>query len=235
MCIDKKHYFINKSVEVLCLEYGKLLQVKKDTIFFEEDSMKAKPYVYYLVEGICSISGNSMEGQEQTFLYLMPGEMLGHVPYIMSKGAHSILYSYQRPVVMAKTECLVYKIPADCFVTYMENNLGFSNYLNQLLAQNYSMALAHLKQVQEESSVIIICRFLLQMSQDTAEGKVVPKIFTYKEIATYFGIHEVTVARIIGQFKQAGYVERIQVGLKIINKEALQEIVLNRTAFKYYE
>ena len=228
--------FKNKSIEQLCLNHGSFITVKKDTIFFDEYSYLNKSYVYYLVDGICSISGNSIDGQEQTFLYLMPGEMIGHVPYIMSNdGAHSILYSYRRPTVMAKTNCSVYKIPAIKFIEYMESNLEFSNYLNHLLAKNYSMVIAHLKQVQEDSSAVILCRFLLQMSRNTSEGAIVPKLFTYKEISTYFGIHEVTVSRIIGQLKQVGYITKTSAGLQILDKEALQNIILNKESFKYYE
>lgn len=230
---SEEYIFNNDSVKQLCLSHGKLLHVKKNTVFFDETIYKSSPYAYYLVEGVCSISGISLEGQEQTFLYQMPGEMIGHIPYILSKDAHAPLYSYRRPSVISKTDCTVYKISAARFVEYMEADLQFSNYLNRLLAHNYSMALAHLKQVQEDPSTVIICRFLLQMGLKTPEGPVVPRLFTYHEISTYFGIHEVTVSRIIGRLKQEGHIKRIPAGLLILNKEKLQEIILNEESFKY--
>ena len=50
--------FKNKSIEQLCLNHGSFITVKKDTIFFDEYSYLNKSYVYYLVDGICSISGH---------------------------------------------------------------------------------------------------------------------------------------------------------------------------------
>ena len=225
--------FANSSVKELCISHGKLVALKKNTILFDEDTYMKHPYVYYLVDGICSISGVSIEGQEQTFLFMAPGEIIGHVPYIMAKGAHSILYSYRRPTVMTKTNCTVYKIHADHFIAHMKNNLEFSNYLNVLLAHNYSMVIAHLKQVQEDSSATIICRFLLQMALNTPEGPVVPKLFTYNEISKYFVIHEVTVSRIIGRFKQEGYLTRTSAGLLITKPDELQNIISASSDFKY--
>lgn len=218
-------FFANDSIKELCINHGKLVSVKKNTILFDEDTFTEQPYVYYLVEGICSISGVSIEGQEQTFLYLMPGEIIGHVPYIISKGAHSVLYSYRRPTVMTKTNCTLYKIYANKFIDHMKQSIAFSNYLNVSLAQNYSMVIAHLKQVQEDSSTILVCRFLLQMALKTPDGPVVPKFFTYNEISQYFGIHEVTVSRIIGRLKQNGILVRTSNGLLIAKPDELQRII----------
>lgn len=230
---QKNHVFPNPSVEHLCIEYGTRLHVKKNTVFVNEDTLSNKPYVYYLEEGICSICGHSSEGQAQTFLYQMPGDIIGHIPYLMSHGAFSVLYSYQRPTVMAKTACTVYKIPASDFSRLCETDISFSNYLLKQLAFNYDMVISHLKQIQEEPAAVVLCRFLLRMAVETPAGLIVPKLFTHKEISGYFGIHDITVSRMIGSLKKLGYIDRVPEGLLILDKVALQDIVLNQVSIKY--
>ena len=229
----KSQIFINESVKELCLNHGTLLKLKKNSVLFDEEYINEKPYVYYLVEGICSISGISIQGQEQTFVYMKAGEMAGHVPYMMSKTFHSAFYAYRRPTVITKTECILYKIPEKHFVDHMHTNIEFSNYLNEILARNYSTALAHLKQVQEDSVVTIVCRFLLRMANPCPEGLLVPKFFTYSEIAKYFGIHEITVTRIIGKLKQDGHISRSPAGILIHNPDVLRELILQPDSLKY--
>lgn len=227
------HTFPNKSVQDLCFSHGTLQNVKKNTVFFDAETSSSKPCVYYLVDGICSICGHSTEGQEQTFLYQMPGDIIGHMPYLMPHGAYSVLYSYQRPVVLAKTACTVYKIPASEFLKRSETDVEFCNYLLKRMAFNYDMVISHLKQIQEESSAVVLCRFLLRMAVGTPNGLIVPKLFTHKEISGYFGIHDITVSRMIGSLKKLGYIDRVPEGLLIVDKEALQNIVLNQDTFKY--
>ena len=228
-----QHHFPDESVAHLCQTHGTLINVKKNPVFFDEDTLSKKGFVYYLVDGICSICGQSVEGQEQTLLYQMPGDIIGHIPYLMPNGAYSILYSYRRPTVEAKTNCTVYKIPVSEFLKLSETNIQFANYLLKRLAFNYDMVISHLKQIQEESSAVVLCRFLLRMAMDTPEGLVVPKLFTHKEISGYFGIHDITVSRMMGSLKKLGYIERVASGLLIVDKEALQNIVLNQDSFKY--
>lgn len=71
------------------------------------------------------------------------------------------------------------------------------------------------------------------MALNTPEGPVVPKLFTYNEISKYFGIHEVTVSRIIGRFKQEGYLTRTSAGLLITKPDELQNIISASYDFKY--
>lgn len=227
------HTFPDISVGRLCSEHGIRMNVKKNTVFLNDDTLKNAPYVYYIESGVCSICGHSMEGQEQTLVYQMPGDIIGHIPYLMPNGAYSILYSYQRPTVVAKTSCIVYKIPVSAFLKRCETDVAFTNYLLKRLAFQYDMVISHLKQIQEEPSAVMLCRFLLRMAADTPNGPIVPKLFTHKEISGYFGIHDITVSRMIGSLKKLGYIDRVPDGILIVNKEALQDIVMNQATFKY--
>ncbi len=218
-------------IDELCEKHGVLMHVKKNTTLYNALLDNEEPSVYYLVEGICALVGNSYQGQEHVFLYHTAGQMVGINPFINGHG--SGIYSYNGPVVTTKTNCTLYRIPVSVFLEYLHTNLEFSNYIVQILSRYYHVSLAHLKQIQEDSSVTIICRFLLSMYVEQKEGCVVSRFFTYDEISKYSGVHMVTVGRIIGQLQQAGYIKRIPAGLLIQDKEGLQELVNNYETFKY--
>ena len=127
----------------------------------------------------------------------------------------------------------MYRIPVSVFQEYLQNNLEFSNYIVRLLSRYYHLALAHLKQVQEDSSVTVVCRFLLSICSQQAEGFVVPRFFTNEEISQYSGVHVVTVGRIIARLQQLRYIKRIPAGLLILDQKSLQGLVENCESFKY--
>ena len=199
-------------IEKLCKEHGTLIQVKKNTVLFRADFKMETPYVYYVVEGICALSGNSYHGKEQVLLYF---------------------YAYNKPIGITKTECTLYRIPISVVLELLETNLEFNKYIINTLSRHYHLTLAHLKQVQEDSSITVVCRFLLSMSEDKDEGFVLPRFFTYEEIARYLGVHSVTVGKIIAKLQRLGYIKRISSGILIENEEALKELVVNCEAFKY--
>lgn len=225
--------FPNTMVEQLCLHHGTLIQFKKNTILFDENNTAKPQFVYYLAEGICSVSGISRNGREQIFLYQKSGEMIGHVPFLMSAEDQSHLYAYRRPTIITKTSCIFYEIPGESFIEYLNQHLEFSIYLNHLLAHNYSVALAHLKQMQEDSVASSICRFLLQVSIPYENGMLVSKMFTYNEISKFLGIHEVTVSKVIGRLKQESFVTKIPSGILISDAVSLENIIRHPETFKY--
>lgn len=228
-----KYPFPNSNIEQLCLNHGKMIKLKKGSILFDETCSDKTLYVYYLAEGVCSISGISSNGREQIFLYQKAGDMIGHVPYLMSAEAQSHPYAYRRPTILAKTNCVLFEIPQESFVQHLHENLEFSIYLNQLLAHNYSIALAHLKQMQEDSVVSSVCRFLLQVASPSEEGLIISKLFTYGEISRFLGVHEVTVSKIIGRLKQEALVTRVPSGLLIADNIRLENIIRHPETFNY--
>lgn len=222
---------MEKIVQELCEKHGVLMHVKKNTILFDAVLSSEGPFVYYLVDGICALTGTSYQGQDHVLLYHTAGQMVGINPFIAGFG--SGFYSYNGPVVKTKTKCTLYRIPVPIFLDYLHNNLEFSNYIVRVLSRFYHLSLAHLKQIQEDSSVTVVCRFLLSNTTEEPEGLVVPRFFTNEELSRYSGIHTVTVGRIIARLQQLEYIKRIPTGLLIVNQEGLQELVYNYETFKY--
>lgn len=227
------YFFPNPSIQMLCINHGTLEKLKKNTVIFDEHSDDETLYVYYIAQGICSVSGFSTGGREQTFLYQKEGELVGHVPYLLPRDDQSHPYAFRRPTILTKTNCVLFKIPHEAFTEHLHNSPEFSLYLNQLLAHNYSTTLAHLKQMQEDSAVGSICRFLLQISSPSQDGFLVPKLFTYGEIARFLGIHEVTVSKVVGRLKQEQLLFGTKAGLFIKDSSAIEKIIRHPETFHY--
>lgn len=222
---------MEKIVEELCTRHGTLIEVKKNTLLVSTETRKLDPCVYYLVEGICSLTGYALNGQEKVLLYHTAGTMIGFNPYVA--GVDPEDFSYSGPVLLTRTRCLLYRIPVAAFREYLDSSLEFNQYMVHLLSKSYHRTLAHFKQLQEESSVTVVCRFLLSMRVETGDGPVLPRFFTHDEISKYLGVHLVTVSRIISRMQKSGYVARIPAGLLIRDVAALQEFVQNGNTFKY--
>lgn len=222
---------MEKIVEELCARHGMLIEVKKNTTLVSTETRKQDSCVYYLLEGICSLTGYAVNGQEKVLLYHTAGTMIGFNPYVA--GTNSGYFSYSGPVLLTRTRCRLYRIPATAFRHYLDTSLDFNQYMVHLLSRNYHRTLAHFKQLQEESSVTVICRFLLSMCSDTPDGMVLPRFFTHEEISKYLGVHLVTVSRIMSRMQKSGYIKRIPAGLLIKDINALQGIVENGETFKY--
>ncbi len=222
---------MEKIVKELCTEYGALIEVKKNTRLVSAETWKQDPCVFYLLEGICSLTGYSLNGQEKVLLYHTAGTMIGFNPCLTGIGSDDFFYS--GPVLLTRTSCRLYRIPEVYFRRYLDSSLEFNQYMVKLLSRSYHRTLAHFKQLQEESSAIVICRFLLSMKVETADGPVLPRFFTHDEISKYLGVHLVTVSRILSRMQKSGYVTRIPAGLLIRDVAALQEIIQNGKTFKY--
>ena len=218
-------------IERICKEQGTLVHLKKNTVIFRADYKTETPYIYYLLDGICALIGNSYHGQEQVLLYFKPGSLMGFNQFLDGFGSN--FYSYSTPLGVTKTECTLYKIPVAYFKEMLDTNLEFNKYMITVLSKNYHLTLAHLKQIQEDNSITVICRFLLSMSEKREEGNVVPKFFTYDEISRFLGVHMVTAGKIIAKLRKLGYIERVPSGILIKEEEALKELIINCETFKY--
>lgn len=222
---------MDKIIETLCREYGTLVHLQKNTILFQSDYKTKKPYIYYLVDGICALTGNSYHGKEHVLLYFVSGSLIGINQFLDGFGSN--LFCYSTPTGVTKTECILYRIPVAAVLDLLETNLEFNKYIVNTLSKYYHLTLAHLKQIQEDSATTVICRFLLSMSEKKEDGFVVERFFTYEEISKYLGIHIVTAGKIISRLQQLGYIKRVSSGILIQDEKALKELIVNCEAFRY--
>ena len=86
----------------------------------------------------------------------------------------------------------------------------------------------------EETLVTALCQLLLSVSRkESGEKPVVPKFYTYEELARYLGCHPVTVSRIMAKLKQLGYLKKSGRELVIENEDRLVDLMESEVEFKY--
>lgn len=190
-----------------------------------------KNYVYLLDEGICALTSITKQGEEKVYLYFRPHRLIGFNQFVISQ--EKLMESGPEFSVITKTTCVLYQIPYHTFQELIVNNPDFNAFLMKTLADNYSDALVHFHLMQEESVVVRLCHLLFEVSQIQNGVRVVPRFFTYAELAKYLGCHPVTVSRIMAKLKQKGFVSKISGGIAIEQEDALQQLINSESRFQY--
>ena len=86
----------------------------------------------------------------------------------------------------------------------------------------------------EETLVTALCQLLLSVChKEPGEKPIVPKFYTYEELARYLGCHPVTVSRIMAKLKQLGYLKKSGRALVIEDEQKLIDLMESDAEFKY--
>ena len=184
-----------------------------------------------LEEGICALNSITKQGEEKVYLYFRPNRLIGFNQFVVS--AEKLNASTPEFSVVTKTTCTLCQIPYSAFQELIVKNPEFNAFFIETLADNYNDALIHFHLMQEESVVVRLCHLLFEVSQLRGGKRVVPRFFTYAEMAKYLGCHSVTVSRIMAKLKQKGYVTKTPSGIAIEQEEALQELINSESRFQY--
>lgn len=176
---------------------------------------------YLLEDGICALMGITKKGEETVYLYFYPPRIVGFNQLLMTNSEDPP----QEFTIMTKTACTLYRIRFSAFQDLMKNNPEFNAFLIRTLADNFYEVLVHFHRRLEESAVAGLSRLLLDVAQSRESELVVPKFFTYAELARYLGSHPVTVSRIMAKLKQMGYITKNHDGIILNDPGALKELV----------
>ena len=119
-------------------------------IFVERESSICNPklsdnYVYYLADGIASLTSLTDDGTEKDFLYFPAGHLLGFVPALMrhyrkirkEKPADASLH--MTPFgIDTKTDCIFYRISEPVFEGLLDRDPIFLSYVMEATTRNYA-------------------------------------------------------------------------------------------------
>lgn len=212
-------------------EYGIRVIMPKDVVLNYEYDKHLSNYVYLLEDGICALTSITKQGEEKVYLYFHPHRIIAFNQFIVSP----CKLTGSGPVfsILTRTECVLYQIPCSTFRDLINHDTAFNKFLIETLADNYNDALIHFHLMHEESVVVRLCHLLFEVSQTKAGRQVVPRFFTYAELAKYLGCHPVTVSRIMAKLKQQGYIIKAPEGIVLEKKEALQELINSESHFQY--
>lgn len=190
--------------------------------------------VYLLDEGICSLNSLTRRGDENIYLYFHAKRLIGFNHLMTTPGKKSLFQSGFNVTIVTKTDCVLYQIKFETFLHLLHTNQAFNLFFIQTLADNYSEALNHFHYMHEETLVTALCQLLLSVSRkESGEKPVVPKFYTYEELARYLGCHPVTVSRIMAKLKQLGYLKKSGGELVIEDEQNLIHLMESEVEFKY--
>ena len=209
--------------------YGSKIKLEKGVYLNIKHSRQAPGYFYLLEEGICALTSITNRGEEAVYLYFYPRRIIGFNQLITGPDQERT----QEFSIVTKTPCTLYRFTADTFQNLLRHNQEFNSFLMKTLADNYYEVLVHFHRRMEESAVAGLCRLHLNVARPVDGQLIVPKFFTYAELAKYLGTHSVTVSRIMAKMKQKGYMAKDRRGIIIKSPESIRQFLTGDQDFDY--
>lgn len=220
-----KHYFE---------EYGTKIVVKKETSIC--NPKLSDQYIYYLAEGIASLTSLRPNGEETDFLYFPHDHLLGFAPalvrhYRRLRGevvSPADQDQSSEPTVFGidtKTDCVFYRLTEHNFDLLLESDPLFLSYIMEAVTRNYTALVLKFHDSQENNPRIRLYKWFLTFSEPENDYRAVPHGFTYTEIAKYLNIHPVTVSKIASELKKNGIIRKENGRILIIDEQRLREML----------
>ncbi len=130
-----------------------VMTIKKDAYIFNPDVDGMPPkYVYLLKEGICSLQGDTKNGNSRIYLFMESQRAVGYIPVL-----HDIVSDYDRGyylmAIQAKTDCIVYRVPSQDFLRAYKENEAFRDYIVRHVLMDYMKLLQNFHNQHEGSAV----------------------------------------------------------------------------------
>lgn len=215
------------SVKSYFLNYGTKLSVSKETSLCSPKL--SDNYIYYLANGIASLTSLTSDGAEKDFLYFPAGNLIGFIPALM-RHYRKLRGDTPEPSAQitsfgidTKTDCVFYRIPEPIFEHLLETDPIFSSYVMEATTRNYASLVMKFLDQQEERISTRLYKWLLSFSTPEGPYRAVPHGFTYNDIAKYLGIHPVTVSKLASELKKDGIIKKEQGRILILDEQQLRE------------
>lgn len=215
-------------------KHGTRMEAEKGYYLKLHTTQSPSACVYLLDEGICSLNSLTRKGDENIYLYFHAKRLIGFNHLLTTPDTKRFFQSGTNVSIVTKTACVLYQINYETFFHLLQTNPDFNMFFIQTLADNYSEALNHFHYMHEETLITALCQLLLSVCRRSPGQKpVIPKFYTYEELARYLGCHPVTVSRIMAKLKQLGYLKKVGRELVIEREETLIQLMESEIEFKY--
>lgn len=211
--------------------YGTQIKVKKETSIC--NPMLSDTYIYYLVNGIASLTSLTYDGEEKDFLYFSQESLLGFAPALMRhyrriRGEPALGADMGENIpfgIDTKTDCDFYRLDEKVFERLLDEDPPFQSYIIEAVTLNYVTLVRKFYSSQEESASMRFYKWLLAFSSIEGRLRVVPNGFTYAEIAKYLGMHPVTVYKLASRLKKEGILTKEKGRIVILNEKKLRALL----------
>lgn len=203
------HYFENAG--------QKLTYHPQDIIYMQEDDANS---LYLITKGRVRVYILTSLGEELTFEVLEKGRIFGE---------SSFLQNSSRPTtVTAITDVELIACKLDDLYPYLSESKELTVSLLQLMSQTCDYISSLLKKAYTYDRYEKVASFLLEqtMTDNPDKGIINHTIpYSHEEVATVVGLSRVTTTKVLNEFAKKGYIINEYRHIKVINKEALEELL----------
>lgn len=210
--------------------YATKMVVQKGEFIY---SSKDDSHAYFLHSGICALCSVGKNKELKTHLYFMDQRLIGFAHFARNVLSMHDNLPHNPLTVLAKTDCIVYRIDGEIVMNLMRTDLHFSNMLFEILSENYLNIFHRYLQMEEESAPIRVCMLCMDYAILDHGVLQLPRFFTSTEIAEYLNIHIVTLSRIMGALKQLGCVKKEGHHILILDPQMMKRIIHKEIEITY--
>lgn len=193
-----------------------------------------KRYVAIIERGICALATMTPEGNERTYMYFKPGNLVGFLRHILSQDQfpHAHIYKTRNRIV-AKTKVELTLIDKDDFLNLIAKDVRCHSDFTISLAQNLSNLIEHSALVSCENAPIRICAMLLEFCEKEDMRYFMPACFTQNEMSVFLSLHKITVAKVLRSLKEAGYIRKEGRRVEVVDHARLSQVVNREVCIRY--
>lgn len=216
------------------VRFGVRKEVKKGEFICNPLVDNVYETIYFLDKGISALTSYSESGEEQIHLYYGEKRVAGFSAVLSRhfseewKSSQSWNYLVKPDTcwLTAKTDCVYYKITGNQVQELLFQSPDFMRGILSSLTRNYLEMVDKLQTMLDGSRTAQFCQWLLSCRMKQGDEYVIPKAFSFVEVAKFLGMHPVTVSRLFKKVRELGAIEKRD-GMIIIKDETLLESLMH--------
>lgn len=189
---------------------------KGETILRQGEVTK---YIYYLESGSCYRTYLTDKGDNIIYEITEPDNTINSLLGSLTTYTHSGQSAY---TFTARTTCRCHRIPTGTFKQWALENPWILQALLERSMDQYGELRRAFQSYQEGRIANRLCQLLLSCCKIIHGERIITKKYTFGEMASMLGVHQVTVSRIIRSLCDEGVFERVQHGFRVLDYEKLQ-------------
>ena len=186
--------------------------------------------LFFILKGAGIVGCVDEDGGERVLHYFHRGDCAGKAALYRERGDSPI---FEGASIVAKTDCLCYKVSLDACVDYAQNHADVFRYLMEVLGQEVGRLEENLMLLRENKSAAILCRFFEDNAYDQRGVLALDRWFNYEELSRILGIHSVTISRMVRCLMEEGVVAREPHRFLILRPDDLANYAAGRRHLHY--
>lgn len=207
------------------IRYGVRKEAKRNENLFDP-ALEESGSVCFLDEGIAALNRINEKGEEQIFLYFGEKRLVGFSTALV----HFFPYDWQHYInpmafwITAKSPCVYYSMREKQFHEMMNRSHLFTQGVLGAAALNYLEMINKVQRMMDGNKTAQLCQWFLTCRVRQRDRYVIPRTFSFIEVAQYLNMHPVTVSRIVKKLKQEGLLGKEDGYLVLLDEEGLREL-----------